>query len=344
MSSINSIEVKILEPLEEPELLDFMLTHLPEGERFQTFWQWRKKGPLPTASESAAIARLNGRIEGCVGIVPVYLASGGQKIHAQWQQDSLVAEPLRGRGIGKKLVQTGWQNFELSMAKGTSDAMYRLRISAGYRDVPNSDYLVRLLKARPLTAGLKTVFFEKVLSIVVGLFPRPAIDPGIVVRTIERFDESYGRLAESVSAMDILGPVKDRDYLNWRYFDCPGKNYQVFQAEGDGVLGAIVLNITGSDKEEGWVVDLVADPGGKAVAYALISRAMDYFKMQGVKRIYTFATLSVARKWFLRFGFLPTGRSPRFTCRFASEEMKALSPERCEWNFWHGDGDVELYM
>jgi hypothetical protein len=49
------------------------------------------------------------------------------------------------------------------------------------------------------------------------------------------------------------------------------------------------------------------------------------------------------RRWFMRYGFVPTKFTPRFTYRAANKEITE-KVGTVEWDFWHGDGDLELYM
>jgi hypothetical protein len=79
-------------------------------------------------------------------------------------------------------------------------------------------------------------------------------------------------------------------------------------------------------------------------AHALIGEGLRHFRQNNASRIYVFATLPEARKWFRRFGFVPTGRSPRFTYKVYGEVVHSAALAGCHWDFWHGDGDVELYM
>lgn len=334
----------MLEPGGEADFLSFMQENLDKWERFRSFWQWRQENKEVSGGETAAIAKEKGEVVGCVGIVPVSLNFQGSQIKASWQQDSLVSPSMRGKGLGKKLVNKGMIGWNLVIAKGTSKAMYGLRKSLGFIDVPNSDYLVRICKARPLNGKLLERIGEHIMFIWKSLLLMPKIDGDIRIQSVDIFDKSFDALADEFSRDNVLRPYKDSVYLNWRYFKCPVKEYKVFRAGEDKARGAIVLNISGDKSDEGWIVDFVCSSGDKRCAYTLIRKAIMYFEKQNVSRIWVFATLSLARKCLFRFGFLPTDKTPKFTYKIMDNSLYSQSISDALWDFWHGDGDIELYQ
>jgi len=337
-------EIKLMSPEDKQDLLEFMENNLDTWQRFRKLWQWRQESKEVFGGETAALAKLEGKVIGSVGIVPAPVTLSGSLIKAWWQQDSLISPGMRGRGLGKKLVKEGGKGWDLVMAKGTSDAMYGLRKSLGFSDVPNSDYLVRVHKPRFMVRKLKESGAECALALWRAILPMPRTDSAIDVKEINVFDQTFDFLADELYKDNVLRLYKGQKYLNWRYFECPGKHYKVFRAGGEKACGALVANITGQDFDEGWIVDLICHSKDKKCAYALLRSAMNYFKEQRVSRVWAFATLPVARRWLYRFGFFPTGRTPRFTYHVYGENFDAGTLATTSWDFWHGDGDTELYM
>jgi GNAT superfamily N-acetyltransferase len=329
--SVRQVEIKELRCVEERALLDFFASNLNTWERFHTLWEWRKIG---VPKWSAAIAEVNSTIVGCVGVVPASVTVKGCRVKASWQQDSLVAPSMRRRGLGKRLVGEGARGWDLVLAKGTSEPMYALRKSLGFRDVPNSNYLIRECKRGAAS---------KTYSLWRSLIPLPQNASHVPVEPVEAFDQSFDSLAKQLSKEDIVRLHKGQGYLNWRYFECPGGGYRVFRAGEQQARGAIVLSIPGSRRDEGWIVDLICRKDDKNCAYGLLRTAMNYFDMQSVSRVFAFATLPAAREWLYRVGFIPTRHSPRFTYRLTEQSTFRTLIAEHSWDFWHGDGDVELY-
>ena len=171
----------------------------------------------------------------------------------------------------------------------------------------------------------------------------PVNKPSTNVRRIEKFDIAFDALADHMVQHGVIRLHKDHRYLNWRYTWCPGRDYKIFKVGDKDAVGAVVVRVCGPLKDEGWIVDLICSRDEKIYGYALIREGLRYLEEQGVSRIWVFSTLPSTRKWFFRFGFVPTKFTPRFTYRVENREI-AERIKGVEWDFWHGDGDIELYQ
>lgn len=335
---------KEMDPQDEPAVLAFYQENLKGFKRFFQLWNWRKTSPSNSIKENILIAvDQNQDIKGCLGLVPVSVTVADRIIKGAWQQDSLVSPQARGRGIGKKLVMKGNDSCSVAFAKGTSQAMYGLRKSMGYMDVPHSNLLIRVCRIR----GGHDSILKKVLLFLPGIWatfmPFPRHYTSVRVTEIREFDDSFDELDKTMVKGLTVRPYKGKDYLNCRYTQCPDKNYTVFKAGSKKTLGAIVLSCSGNGCKEGWIVDMICGFNDTSTAYALIYKAVSHFNEQKVSRIWCFATHPEARKWLYGFGFLPTNRSPKFTY-FTKDKELQQKLNRCNWDFWHGDGDIELYQ
>jgi GNAT superfamily N-acetyltransferase len=344
VNSGDPIEIEPLSSGNQEQLLAFYAAHMDDWDRFQQLWEWRRERESNCGAEKAVLARAGSAIVGSVGVVPLTVTLAGSKFTAAWQQDSLVSPAARGKGVGKRLVEKGMEGCEITLAKGTSDAMYRLRKKIGFRDVPRSDYLLQAMRPRLDASGLNRSAVQLLFWLWGKALPRPASPQNIQIYPIEGFDPGFDFLAEAICAENVLRPYKDHRYLNWRYFRCPGKDYTVLRAGDTQARGAVVLSMSNSDRGSGWVVDLICRSDDTACALALIGKAMAHFRSKHATTVWVFATHPRARRWFQRFGFLPTGQSPRFTYLVSGAGSSRPGVSERLWNFWHGDGDNELYM
>ena len=338
-----TVQLKRLSRSRETAFLSFMRNHMGDYKTFEQCWQWRKDSNVEYHQETIVAAYGEDQeILGCIGIVPADIRCNGNKIHASWQQDSLVSPLARGLGVGKKLVKKGQDDFRLVVAKGTSRAMYGLRKSLGYNDVPCSTYMLNVCG---LPAGIsiqKSVAFG-ILKLWGKVIPCPKKTEKMSIRSITHFGADMDDLAAVLSSENVIRPYKGKDYLNERYGACPGKKYTILGAYDQTTRGCIVLNISGQDKDEGWIVDMMCGSHDSSCAYALIRAALDFFNHHQVSRVWCFATFPPARRWFYRFGFVATNRSPRFTWFSDHTETKDMASQTA-WDFWHGDGDIEFYQ
>ncbi len=336
----NDIFISTVNSTDTDQILTFYEANLGTWKQLERFWGWRQNENPYRRELKGVAAREDGRIVGCMSVNSVLLVANNRRINAAWQQDSLILKSMRGRGLGRKLIHEANKGFELALAKGTSESMYALRKSDGYHDAPHAYYLIRVEKPRPLTERSWERVTEYAVVLWRLLMLRPRIDKDIEIREIDSFDPSFDELAISLAKENVLRILKNQTYLNWRYIQCPGKRYKVFRAGEEEARGAIVTNIIGGN--EGWIVDLVGESIDVRCIDALIAKAIDHFQRNRVARIWVFATLPSVRRRLLRFGFLPTQRTPRFT--YFEAGGIDLIPNIHLWDFWHGDGDIELYM
>lgn len=342
-SRVRPTEIKWMNPDDENDLLAFYKSNLDEYDRFACYWEWRKENLPFSMTEKALMAvHETTKIVGCVGLVPVDICLPDKAISACWQQDSMVSSSVRGQGIGKKLVEKAHDGCDLTLAKGTSTAMYGLRKALGYKDVPRSNYMIRVCRSKGIQGSIMKKSLFNVLGLWSKLFFFPKKNQKITVQQINEFDDSFDDLDAAFIGDNTLRLRKGKDYLNWRYTRCPGKEYTLFKAGLENTRGAIIVNCTGPESDEGWVVDMICDNKDRDCAYALIRAAISYFNDNQVSRIWCFATHPNARKWFYRFGFATTNQSPRFTYHAVDKKLQETL-SGCHWDFWHGDGDVELY-
>ena len=328
---------------ERDDYLRFMGDHLKDGGHFRDIWNWRLSEPDHSGGEIPFIARADATLLGTVGVIPMPVSFQGRRFQACWQLDSVVSPKARGMGLGKRLVNRAAEGWDLVLAKGTSTPMYGLRKSLGYRDVRNSDYLVRIFQPRGIaTVSAKKALLEELAALWARALPSPgATGAETSIEPISSFDASFDQLADEQAREPVFRPRKDAGYLNWRYFKCPLRQYRIFRAGRERALGAIVIK-TGPGNEEGWIVDMVSSSTG--VTRLLIQAALEYFRDHRVARVWSFCTHGPSRRALLRQGFVPTGITPRFTCSIRSGGALAKLLPQSPWDFWHGDGDIELYM
>lgn len=340
--SMKSITISKLKQDQIPGFLSFIDRTLGNEADFRKLWHWREQGIPASGGEQAVVAIESSEVVGCVGIVPLIVSINGRHSEAIWQQDSLVSPAMRGQGVGKKIVLEGEKGRQLIMAKGTSNAMYGLRKALGYADVPFSDYLVAVHRAQP--GMTKKAVMGKVLSLWQKILPLPRLKNALPIKKISVFDSVYDDLASTLARESgVVRPLKNSGYLNWRYFQCPVKKYTVLQAGEKRPRGAIILGTSNKNPMEGWVVDMLCPSDDKSCAYSLLNEARRHFSRHHIERVLAFATLPVARRWLMRFGFVPTRRSPRFTYKLKNIDSSPDLLQKAQWNFWHGDGDLDLY-
>jgi GNAT superfamily N-acetyltransferase len=326
---------------EEAAVAEFYRRMFPKSSRVVDLLEWRKREPLRSGGNSTMVARLNGEIVGAMNLVPVSLRVGSSVFKAVWQQDSMVSPSMRGRGVGRELINRSAADYEVLLAKGTNEGMYKLRKAAGFLDVANSNYLVRVLSPAAFGTDPKHVFYGIALGAMSMVQRRPQRG-ALGTKVLDSFGDEFDRLAHGARVAPEIRQVKDRTYLNWRYRDCPGREYRIVGAgNGDGVAGAAVLTV----RKTAWIADLLCDNSDSATVVSLIRASIATCRASGAGSVRVFATSETARRYLKREGFVEVPQTPRFTYRptTAGGDFEQAVKTGLDWNFSHGDGDIELY-
>jgi hypothetical protein len=128
------------------------------------------------------------------------------------------------------------------------------------------------------------------------------------------FDERINELWDKTKLNYDFIVEKTKDYLNWRYCDPRGGNFDVRCVEEDGrILGYVVLRINRIREEYpiGHIVDLLTLPERYDVVDALVSDAVEFFDSQSVNVIhYLGVKHRPTERIFNRHGFLDTRKKP----------------------------------
>jgi GNAT superfamily N-acetyltransferase len=322
---------------------DFYRRSLPAGDRVWSYCLWRQNG-APASGGIETYAVFDGeRIVGATNCVPVSLGCRGHRIQAAWQQDTVVDPAMRGKGVGRALVEASSEAYEMVISKGTLPAMYALKRGLGFQDAKNVEYLIRVLDPSPPAASLRRRILFPLLHTTARMRDRHADPDGLHVQPVTRFDAAFDAFAARKVEQNELSPLKSSAYLNWRYLNCPTRTYQCFRVdEGDQLRGAVVLRVNDDPGGDAWLVDIIVQPGDIASSRVLLHHVIAELSRTGAACVRTFATSTGVRRALFQCGFFSTQDSPRFTFRLRQSSSRFAELASHSWHFCHGDGDTEL--
>jgi hypothetical protein len=172
---------------------------------------------------------------------------------------------------------------------------------------------------------------------------------GIMVREVTGFPEGTDDLWQRAAAPHTLIPVRDRQYLNWRYCDCPTRKYRIHVAESDGKLvGYLVHRVFEKDGMKiGALMDVLVDPGQKNAVHALLGSGISALREQKVDAVMSLMQRDdfyypALRRWgFVRVPERFNPRTFNFVCRILVPGLP--EHELCAGENWFitlGDFDV----
>lgn len=328
------IEIRILGEQEIELARQLFLAERENGGLMVRYLDWRLQAPAPLPRPTVWGAMRGGKLLGTVTTMPL---AGPHGEYAVWYFDTLVASDARGLGLAKKLVVASSHGWKYVLAKGSSDIMYHVRKTIGWTDVGNDSYRVRHLRLHGSGVGLLRRSVQLSLSTLSSAIASLSLGrSGVEVSEIHA-DDMVG--SKDTRRDGALGELKSREYLVWRYGQCPGRSYVVLRLEELGVSrGYAVVRQSQSRPAVWWLVDYI--PAGRAEDNdtASLRAVTEWMRRRGACEIRTFASSAAVQRALVFSGFLPSRTSPRFTW---FSPLGAPRPD--DFDFWHGDGDAEGY-
>ena len=152
-------------------------------------------------------------------------------------------------------------------------------------------FLIKFLDTNEVLKRLvRSKFLAKTLSAwlnpIIGAFFRSKKQPyikDVKITKIAQFDDRIDVFWKDVSRYFNIIVVRNKEYLNWRYFQRPHLNFKVLLAENDDkILGYIVFT---SRVNTGFIVDLLVYPHRLDIIQSLVSMATEQLQEEKVHRM-----------------------------------------------------------
>lgn len=210
-------------------------------ERSHDYLRWIFTPPAGTAL--VAVARdgeAGGAMVGVMSFVPTRVAVLGEPLETYLAIDLVVDPGYRGRGIFSGLAKAGVG----AVADAGAAFVWGFPNSQAAHGWFNRFGWTRLGTPPVMVRPLRTGFIARKAGPMFGRFDfqvarrsrRPA-----GVQPIGRFDSDADDFWADASARIRCAVPRDRDWLNWRTVDAPGKAYRRIGAFRDGRLAAFVV-------------------------------------------------------------------------------------------------------
>jgi GNAT superfamily N-acetyltransferase len=164
-------------------------------------------------------------------------------------------------------------------------------------------------------------------------------DQGIQLEEVTRLDDRFDPFWEKAKGLNPVTGVRDRAFLNWRYFRNPVRTYTFFRAlEGGKMTGYLVLRkVALLDFNSSVVVDLLAL--NEASLRALVGKGIEHSLQQGMDLLGCMIPRRHRYFQILRdLGFLPSPKTFLFMVYRLARDKVPLAPEA--WYVNWGDSDV----
>lgn len=323
------------------------------GEDISRRYTWLyESNPHGRALTWLVLERATGEAVACTSIFPRKVFVDGRERRGAIGGDCYVLPRARRRGIATWLHQISLKEMR---GRGV-DFMY---------GPPNPNNLHALLKAgsrlvttfkrfvRPLTGShIYRAAFDKepsriearLADLPIALLDRfTKVDPcGLTLEEVALFDAEYDCLFEGAGKPQSIFPVRDSEYLKWRYIDSVSRRQKPLAIRRDGKLvGFSALETHG---ETAALIDLFTR-GDDGLTEAALQLLMSEVAQAGCSSLEVSCTPNAALISKLhRAGFV--GRSERGFQVAAADDDPQLGTllDDTAWNFMAADQDMDIFF
>lgn len=318
-----------------------------EASRLRWEWQYRRNPNNPGHEPEIWIAREGPAVVGQYATMPVRLSVKGQEVQGSWGMDVMVAPERQRQGLGEVLFRTWDRNVGASLGLGLSDSSYRLFQKLNWPDVGPVPCLVKPLTRRALRRPNWPVPLNRLVSaltlplVLLVSRTRPV---GAEVRLIQKFDDSFTELWETLAPKFNLAVRRDAAYLNWKYVTAPHVRYSiaVLRRENRNVGYAVYRHLHEPRGRVTLVADFLTDPDDEAALGTLLQWIDREARQADSDKIRVFAMHAGFRRAVRRSGYFQVKSTVEFVVKVNAIDVDPSFYENTDnWHVTLGDSDQD---
>jgi hypothetical protein len=318
-----------------------------EASRLRWDWQYRRNPNNPHQEPEIWIAREGTTIVGQYATMPVGLRVAGQDVRGSWGMDVMVAPERQRQGLGEILFRTWDRNVGAALGLGLSASSHRLFQKLRWPEVGPLPCFVKPLTRRALRRPNWPLLLNRIVSavtlplVLIVARPRPL---SAEVRMIQRFDDSFTALWESVAPKLDFAVRRDAAYLNWKYVTAPHVRYSIaaLRREDRNVGYAVYRHLHEPRGRVTLLVDFLTDPDDEQGFETLLRWVDREARQADSDKIRTYAMHAHFRKGLRRAGYFPVKSTIEFVAKVNAIELAPSFYENTDrWHVTLGDSDQD---
>jgi GNAT superfamily N-acetyltransferase len=318
-----------------------------EASRLRWEWQYRRNPNNPGQEPEIWIAREGPAIVGQYATMPVKLLVRGQEIPASWGMDVMVAPERQRQGLGEVLFRTWDRNVGASLGLGLSEASYRLFQKLRWPDVGPIPCFVKPLTRRALRRPEWPVMLNRIVSaITLPIVKIVARNRPLraEVRLLQRFDDSFTELWESIGPKFDCAVRRDAAYLNWKYASAPHVRYSIAALRRDerNVGYAVYRHLHEPRGRVTLLVDFLTDPDDEDGFGTLLGWVDREARRADSDKIRAFAMHAAFGRVLKKSGYFQVKSTMEFVVKVnAVDVTPSFYEETDNWHVTLGDSDQD---
>ena len=322
-------------------------TDAAESSRLRWDWQYRRNPNNPGQDPEIWIAREGPALVGQYATMPVRLAIQGREVQGSWGMDVMVAPERQRQGLGEVLFRTWDRHVGASLGLGLSESSFRLFQKLRWPNVGPVPCFVKPLTRRavrrpewpPVVNRLVSALTLPLVKIVARNRPLRA-----EVRMLQRFDDSFTELWDSVAPKFDLAVRRDAPYLNWKYTTAPHVRYSIaaLRREDRNVGYAVYRHVYEPRGRVTLLVDILTDPEDEEGFSTLLGWVDREARRADSDKIRTFAMHAAFRRVLKKSGYFQVKSTMEFVVKVNALDVPPAFYENTErWHVTLGDSDQD---
>lgn len=318
------------------------------------YWTW-KYFQNPAGKGGFALALDGNSIVGRVGGIPLRMKAGKNEVLAAQALDTDVMNDYR-KGftyyrLDNMAIEVGREKGVAFVFGFATQSTYDISTKTlGFRHAASVVKWVKLLDPMPfLGKKLRITKYTEVLRSNLRRFAVKKQKPfcgnkgqRLKGPDLVHFDDRFNRLWEN-SIKGQIAVVRDAEYLNWRYKQCPVADYKTYFIEDcENIKGFVILQVIQRERIiYGYIVDLLV--AEEQCIGHLVSAAVQYFRHMGVAAVICWTPkVSLLASTLKKRGFLKRKLEHNIIVKnYCPEKLSTefLTNEH-HWHYSFGDSDL----
>ncbi len=312
----------------------------------ELFWRWKYRD---SPEENVWLGVGAGeRLVFHYGGVPRRWALAGDPRQAMVTFDAVTDPDFRRQGLfsaGMKTSHEAWAAAGFAAVLGLPNEQWGSRVTVfDWRPLFPLRWRIRPLRPEAILAkrtGIEAISRLRVLGKLTSVLWDRRRDPAIEIREADGA-EDLEAVWETCWDETRIGLVRDREWLDGRYFRCPTHRFVALTAcRGDAVDGYLIYRYD-DEHRYGFVADLLTRPADAAARRALLASAIERLQARGAVAAASLAIPGTELDRSLRrAGFVLGWGDFTFRCVPLAKDLPfAILKDQRRW--WMSGGDFDV--
>jgi GNAT superfamily N-acetyltransferase len=318
-----------------------------EASRLRWDWQYHHNPNNPARGPDIWVAREGRALIGHYATMPVKLTLKGVDLDGSWGMDVMVAPERQRQGLGEVLFRTWDRHVGASLGLGLSDASFQLFRKLRWPDVGPVPCFVKPLTRRALRRPEWPLGLNRLVSALTLPFVKVVARSRPLraeVRLLQRFDDSFTELWESIAHRFGLAVRRDAAYLNWKYTSAPHVRYSIAALRRDerNVGYAVYRHAVEPHGRVTLLVDFLTDPEDQDGFTTLLGWVDREARRADSDKIRVYAFHEAYTRVLRRCGYFQVKSTMELVVKVnALEVPSTFYEETGDWHVTLGDSDQD---